>query len=89
MRTVSDAGGDGADVNQVSPADQTSALLIATINGQFDIAAYLLEHGARPNRRAKAGMTPLFAVLNVEWAPKMFYPQRGRTCSSNRRRTSI
>ena len=75
MRTVQTLVEMGADVNQVSPADHTSALLIATINGQFDIAAYLLDHGAQPNLASEAGMTPLFAVLNVEWAPKMFYPQ--------------
>jgi ankyrin repeat protein len=75
MRTVQTLVEMGADVNQVSPADRTSPLLIATINGQFDIAAYLLGHGAEPNLASEAGMTPLYAVLNVEWAPKMFYPQ--------------
>jgi ankyrin repeat protein len=63
------------DINQVSPADGTSALLIATINGHFDTAKYLLDHGANPNLASEAGMTPLYAALNVEWAPKMFYPQ--------------
>src|SRR6185436_1905599 len=27
------------------------------------------------NLASAAGMTPLYAVLNVEWAPRMFYPQ--------------
>jgi ankyrin repeat protein len=65
----------GADVNQTSPADRVSPLLIATINGQFDTAKYLLDHGANPNLASEAGMTPLYAALNVEWAPRMFYPQ--------------
>jgi uncharacterized protein len=65
----------GADVNKVSPADSVSPLLIATINGQFDTAAYLLEHGANPNLASDGGVTPLYAVLNIEWAPRMFYPQ--------------
>ena len=65
----------GANVDAPSPADGTTPLLIATINGQFDIARYLLDHGARPDLASAAGMTPLFAALNVEWAPKMFYPQ--------------
>ena len=65
----------GADVNQVSPADAVSPLLIAAINGQFDIAAYLLERGANPNLAGANGVTPLYAVLNIEWAPRMFYPQ--------------
>ncbi|HXI31348.1 MAG TPA: ankyrin repeat domain-containing protein [Vicinamibacterales bacterium] len=74
-RTVQTLVDLGADVNAVSPADRTSPLLIATINGQFDVAAFLLAHGAQPNLASDAGMTPLFAALNVEWAPKMFYPQ--------------
>jgi ankyrin repeat protein len=65
----------GADVNLASPADGVTPLLIATINGQFDIAQYLLEHGANPNLANNAGVTPLYATLNVEWAPRMFYPQ--------------
>jgi len=63
-----------ADVNAAS-ADGTTPLVIATINGQYDTAAYLLEHGADPNRASRNGMTPLYAALNIEWAPRMFYPQ--------------
>jgi ankyrin repeat protein len=65
----------GADINQVSPADQTSPLLMATINGHFDLAKYLLDRGADPNAASDAGATPLYAALNVQWAPKAFYPQ--------------
>ena len=65
----------GAAVNQLSPADATSPLLIAAINGHFDTAKALLDLGADPNLASEAGMAPLYAVLNVEWAPKMFYPQ--------------
>ena len=75
MRTIQTLVDMGADVNQVSPADRTSPLVIATINGHFDVAKYLLDHGAEPNLASEAGMTPLYAVLNVEWAPKAFYPQ--------------
>jgi ankyrin repeat protein len=65
----------GADVNQVSPADLASPLLIATVNGQFDIATYLLDKGANPNLASDAGATALYAAVNVHWAPKSFYPQ--------------
>ena len=65
----------GADVNQVSPADDASPMLIAAINGQFDIAKYLLEKGGDPNLGTAAGATPLYSVLNVQWGPKSFYPQ--------------
>ena len=65
----------GANVNAPSPADRTTPLLIATINGQFDLAMYLLEHGADPNLSSEAGTTPLYAVVNVQWAPIAAYPQ--------------
>ena len=75
FRTVRRLLEKGAEVNQASPADGVTPLLIATINGQFDIAKYLLEQGANPNLANNAGVTPLYATLNVEWAPRMFYPQ--------------
>jgi ankyrin repeat protein len=65
----------GADVNQISAGDRTSALLIATINGHFDLAKWLLEQGADPNAAASNGVTPLYAALNVQWAPRALYPQ--------------
>jgi uncharacterized protein len=74
-RTVQTLVEAGADVNTASAGDHTTPLVIAVINGQFDIAAYLLDHGADPRAATAAGMTPLYAVLNVEWAPKSFYPQ--------------
>ena len=73
-RTVQALLAGGANVNEFS-ADHTTPLVIAAINGQFDIAKSLLEHGADPTLGTDAGMTPLFAVLNIEWAPKSFYPQ--------------
>ena len=38
----------GADVNVPSPGDQATPLLVAIINGHFDLAAYLLEQGREP-----------------------------------------
>jgi uncharacterized protein len=65
----------GADVNQVCAGDQTSPLMMAVINGHFDLAQKLLEKGANPNLASDNGATPLYAALNVEWAPKALYPQ--------------
>jgi ankyrin repeat protein len=67
--------GAGADVNQTSPGDRTSPLLMAVINGHFDVASYLLEKGADPRVPAQNGVAPLYAVVNVQWAPKALYPQ--------------
>ena len=65
----------GARVNDATPGDHVTPLLIATVNGQYDIAKYLLAHGADPNLANSGGVTPLYAVLNIEWTPRMFYPQ--------------
>ena len=65
----------GADVNQPSAGDGTSPLLMAVINGHFDIAKTLIDKGAKSNAASQNGVTPLYGVLNVEWAPKALYPQ--------------
>ena len=66
----------GADLNQVTAGDHTSPMLIALINGHYDLALELLARGADPNLASDAGTTPLFAALNVQWAPKARYPQQ-------------
>jgi ankyrin repeat protein len=65
----------GADVNQRTGSDGSSPLLVAIINGHYDLAMWLLEHGADPRLAADNGVTPLYAVLNCQWAPKALYPQ--------------
>lgn len=65
----------GADVNQMSPGDKTSPLMMAIINGHFDLAQMLLDKGADPSLVPENGAGPLYAVLNVQWAPKALYPQ--------------
>jgi ankyrin repeat protein len=65
----------GADINQVSAADNTSPILIAAINGHFDLAMLLLEQRADPSLASAAGATPLYAALNMQWAPKARHPQ--------------
>ena len=66
----------GADIDQLSEGDRSSPLLIAVINGHFDLALLLVDRGADPNLASDAGATPLFAALNVHWAPKARYPQQ-------------
>jgi len=65
----------GADLNQVSLGDRTSPLLMATLNGELDLALVLLERGADPNLASDAGAAPLYAAINVQWAPRSRYPQ--------------
>ena len=65
----------GADINQLSAADNTSPMLMAMINGHFDLAMSLFERGADPNLASDAGATPLYAALNMQWAPKARHPQ--------------
>src|SRR5690606_18220580 len=65
----------GADVNQQT-ADGSTPLLAASVNGYWDLAMDLLVHyGADPRIANDAAATPLYAVINLQWAPKTFYPQ--------------
>ncbi len=45
------------DVNQTS-VDGSSPLLVAVQNGYYDIATYLMDHGANPNLANTKGWTP-------------------------------
>lgn len=65
----------GAPIDTVSGGDNTSPLLMAVINGHFDLAAYLVDRGANPSLASDNGVTPLYAALNVQWAPRALYPQ--------------
>jgi ankyrin repeat protein len=65
----------GAAIDTVSGGDNTSPLLMAVINGHFDLAAALLDRGANPSLASDNGVTPLYAALNVQWAPRALYPQ--------------
>ncbi|MCC7178347.1 MAG: ankyrin repeat domain-containing protein [Acidobacteria bacterium] len=64
----------GVDINRPNPGDRMTPLLIAIVNGHFDLAMRMLEKGADPSSGSANGVTPLFAVLNVYWAPKSLYP---------------
>jgi uncharacterized protein len=75
LRTVQALVEAGVDVNHASPGDKTTPLVIAIINGHFDVAMHMLEHGADPALANTAGVTPLYGVINVQWAPIAAYPQ--------------
>src|SRR5690606_29529284 len=66
---------EGADIDQPSGGDHSSPLLVAVINGNYDLARMLLERGADPNVVSDDGAGPLFATLNIEWSLRTWYPQ--------------
>ena len=65
----------GANVNQVREGDNTSPMLLAALNGHYDMVKFLLEHAGDPNLPSTDGATPLYAVINKEWAPRSRHPQ--------------
>jgi uncharacterized protein len=66
----------GAPIDQQGAGDATSPLLMAVINGQFDMAMFLIERGANPNLSSMPnGATPLWAAVNTQWQPRTRYPQ--------------
>ena len=74
VRILLDAG---ADIDQLTAGDHSSPLLVAVINGNYDLAMELLEAGADPNLVSDDGAGPLFATLNIEWSLRTWYPQPG------------
>jgi len=62
-------------VNTRSAGDMSTPLVVAVVNGNYDIAMTLLDRGADPNLPNDDGVAPLFGVLNNEWALRTWYPQ--------------
>lgn len=65
----------GAKINERSAGDSTTPLLMATINGQFDLALKLVQRGADVKLSSLPGLTPLYAAINTEWLPRSRFPQ--------------
>ena len=64
----------GARINEVSPMDRSSALVIAIANGHYDLGRYLLDHGADPNLATTGGYSPLYATVETRWSPVAWTP---------------
>lgn len=71
---VRDLVAAGADVNVVAATDKMSVMTTAIINGYFDVAKFLLDHGADPNLANTGGLAPLFAAIDQGWAARTWYP---------------
>jgi len=65
----------GDDVNQISDTDHATPLILAVINGHYDLAKLLLDRDADVKLSTVDGATPLYAVIDVQWAPHTWYPQ--------------
>ena len=65
----------GVDVNQASDTDRATPLILAVINGHYDLAKVLLDRGANPRSATADGATALYAVIDVQWAPHTWYAQ--------------
>ena len=65
----------GTDLDHPTAGDQSPPMLVAVINGHYDLARDLLELGADPNLTSDDGAAPLFATLNIEWSLRTWYPQ--------------
>ncbi len=65
----------GADLNMADP-DSVSPLLLAILNGHFDVAAYLIGKGANPNKWDWWGQSPLYAAVDLNTIPHGGRPDR-------------
>jgi len=63
-----------ADLN-IASGDKMTPLIMAITNGHFDLAQFLLDSGADPKRVSDSGLTALYAAIDVQWAPKAWFPQ--------------
>jgi ankyrin repeat protein len=71
------ASARGIDLDQADP-DGINALLYATINGHYHVAAHLLERGANPNVADQWGRAVLFAAVDMHVAePEPRPPAKG------------
>jgi ankyrin len=68
----------GADLNIVDP-DQYSPLVLALINGHFDVAGALIDAGANLDMQDKVGRTALWAAVDAHTMPSSNRPSPRET----------
>lgn len=62
-----------ANINDVDP-DRQSALVLALMNGHFDVAGALIDHGIDVNLKDKVGRTALWAAVDAHTMPSSNRP---------------
>ncbi|MET0293273.1 MAG: ankyrin repeat domain-containing protein [Steroidobacteraceae bacterium] len=65
----------GAKIDQPSGSEQTTPLLFAIHNGHYDVARVLVDRGADVNKVNAMGLAPLYATVDVQWAPHQWSPE--------------
>lgn len=65
--------GAGADIQVQDPLG-VSAVVMAIINGHYDVAGYLLDQGADPNLADETGRTALFSAVDFNTMPQSNRP---------------
>ena len=58
----------GADIDLPNP-DGMTPMMMAIDNSHYEVARYLLDHGANPNTWDWWGRTPLYVVVNMRGGP--------------------
>ena len=64
----------GAVVDQVAGSEGSSPMVIAIANGHYTVAKLLLDAGADPNIANIDGLAPLYATINMRFAPVSWAP---------------
>jgi ankyrin repeat protein len=65
----------GADINHSSGSEHTTPLVLAIANGHYDLAKMLVDRNADVNKANDMGLTPLYATVDVQWAPHEWSPE--------------
>ena len=63
-----------ANIDQVAGGDGSSPMVIAIANGHYTVAKYLLDAGADPGLANVDGLAPLYATVNMRFAPVSWAP---------------
>ncbi|MGH9809173.1 MAG: ankyrin repeat domain-containing protein, partial [Terriglobia bacterium] len=65
----------GAKIDNPGTGEKMTPLVMAIVNGHYDLAAYFLDRRANPNLANIEGLTALYATVDMQWAPYAYRPQ--------------